>query len=189
MEDYFRYSELKTNSSFFGFLALSRVDDRKMINADRQRSDAATKVQALFRASRCKKDTKKFQQQFVVTKAAIKIATMWRVKRARRRVEEIKRHHSLCLMMAIKLQASYRSLKARMELERLKQERWQRVAPIAATKIQTIFRGMKASKLVAKRRIRFYENLLQQTNAAIVIQTLFRMAIARNLRGKLVGLL
>lgn len=175
----FKYSSLKVNDSFFGFLAQSRTEERMQINAHSHSAKSAARIQATMRGHRGRVIVAKAREEYILMKNVTLIAALWRGRVARKFVKEYKHNDWLRKSAAIKLQCFFRYHLAKDHVLRLKEKRWMTVAPYAATKIQRVYRGMKGREEAMKQRDALLRLQLEQQRCSVKVQSIVRMMLAK----------
>ena len=181
----FKYSSLKVNDSFFGFLAQSRTEERMQINAHSHSAKSAARIQATMRGHRGRIIVGKAREEYVLRKNVTLIAALWRGRVARKSVKECKHNDWLRKSAAIKLQCFFRSHLAKEHVLRLKEKRWMAVAPYAATKIQTVYRGVKGREEAMKQKEALLRLQLEKQRSIVKIQSIVRMKLAKLMKQRL----
>ncbi len=182
MRDRFKYSTLKVNDSYFGYLAQSRTDDRMKINEYSHSAKCAARIQATVRGHKDRGIVAKARESYALKKNATLVAALWRGRVARRFVKECRKNDWLRKTAAIKLQCFFRCNLAKDYVQKMKDKRWMAVAPYAATKIQKVYRGTKGREKAVKQK---GANLLlekEQHCCSTRIQSIVRMYLAKRLK-------
>lgn len=181
IREHFRYSTLKSNDTFFGFFALPRSGDRKIIFKYRKTFESAVTIQATVRARKDKDIVKRARDKFHMLTTATKIAALWRGRCDRIFAKQCRYERWLCRIMVIKLQCFFRAFQSKKRLQKLKDRRWAQVSPYASTKIQRVYRGKKGRKRALRFREAHLQMSTQKRKACIKIQVLFRVHITAKL--------
>jgi len=178
VEDYFLYSSLKDNSVYFGFLALSRARDRRIINSHAKRSDSIALIQAMVRARMCRLLVEKARLQYRTTQQATRIATVYRGYRARTLMKQhrIERWHRYTA--AAKIQSFVRVVLSKNCLNKLKHRRWRNIAPKKAISIQRTFRGYRGRRIAQEAKMTMIRMYHRQEEASVILQCLIRRHLA-----------
>jgi len=180
VRDRFIYSTVKNNHSYFGFLALSRTEDRRKINAYGLRYQSAVNIQAIFRAKQDQTKIQKARDRFCKIKVASKLSSLWRGRNARHNVKLLRYHQCMQQIMTIKLQCWFRLIIAQNLARSKMHKRWTLVAPYASTKIQRCFRNYKKAQETTV-RIKFKQIQIKMwIMACKTIQSIGRMYIAKH---------
>ena len=185
IREHFRHSTLKANAAFLGFLAMSRVAHRKMINQHGKEGEAAVKIQSFVRGLQWRQLVRELNERRSEIRAVTKIVSRWRGMMARARVKEYKYNRWLCHVSSIRIQCIIRAKHARKVAQRLRDEQWKIEAPYQVIKIQKVFRGKRGRERMIHIRNANNEILLEKVIASIRIQALCRAWIAKRLRRKL----
>jgi hypothetical protein len=178
IEGYFLYSSLKTNSTYLGFLALSRAKDRRIINAHSKRSDSIALIQAVIRARRCRLIVGKARLQHHKFQEGTKIVAMCRGFLARSLAKQYRKERWNQRIAAIQLQCFARLLLATNRVYKLKHSLWKRIGPIKAISIQRIFRGYRGRKIAIDANLARTRRQIAQVEASIKIQCCIRRSLA-----------
>ena len=172
------YSSFKDNSVYFGFLALSRARDRRIINSHAKRSDAIALIQAMVRARMCRLLVGKARLQYRTTQQATMIATLYRGYRVRTLMKQhrIERWHRYTA--AVKIQSFVRVVMSKNFLNKLKHRRWRNIAPKKAISIQRTFRGYRGRRIAQEANMAMIRMYHRQEEASVVLQCLIRRHLA-----------
>lgn len=172
------YSSLKDNSVYFGFLALSRARDRRIINSHAKVSDSIALIQAMVRARVCRLVVEKARLQYHTTQQATRIATVYRGYRARTLMKQhrIERWHRYTA--AVKLQSFVRVVLSKNYLNKLKHRRWRNIAPKRAISIQRTFRGYRGRRIAQDAKMAMIRMHHRQEEASVILQCLIRRYLA-----------
>ena len=179
MEGYFLYSSLKTNSAYFGFLALSRSRDRRIINAHAKRSDSIALIQAVMRARKCRLLVGKARLEYRKTQQVTRIVAICRGYLARSLAKQYRAERWNRQTAAIKLQCFVRFLLARNCINKLKHRRWRSIGPIKAISIQCAFRGYRGRRIARDAKIESVRINQIQEEASIKVQCFIQKYLAR----------
>lgn len=185
VQSYFQYSAIKKNTVYFGFLALSRAQDRRTINDHSRKAHSVALIQATMRARRCRLIVSKARERHRKSQKVTIIAAYWRGWLARSLARKYRRERWCRRLAAVRLQCFIRAVLARITTTKLLYRRWRIKAPIMATIIQKIFRGYRGRNFALEIKIREEEALLQRQCVCIKIQSIIRMNIAIEKRGVL----
>ena len=178
IQSYFQYSVLKSNAVFFGFLSLSRANDRRKINDHARTAHSVVMIQATMRARRCRLIVSKAREQHTKSQRVTQIAAYWRGWLARSLAKTYRRDRWRRRAAAVKLQCFIRSGLARICTKRLRFRRWRSVAPVMAITIQKEFRGYRGRKLGQMTKRNREKKQVQRESSVIKLQSLSRMFIA-----------
>jgi hypothetical protein len=172
--DRFKYSILKNDTSAFGFFALPRSQDIRIIYDYDRRLLSIIKIQAIARAWKHRKLAEKVKERYNMAKVSTFLAAIRRRQLAKKRMNELRYDRWRRWIAALKIQCWYRAHMARRLSDALRRKRWLTVAPFAAIKIQSMFRGIQGRQyamVLGKQKADEYRASIQASNK---IQNVFK---------------
>ena len=182
VRDRFLYSTLKVNENFFGFLALSRSNDRKIIRHYCRKVTAAIKIQALIRGKKWSHITHQLKERSIMNIGATKIESGCRRYLSRQTLRRLRNERWTQIIMAQRLQCFTRCYLAKAQVQRLKYQLWKKIAPTAAVKIQKIFRGWKGYMISVRVKKERYKLIQLQITSCTKIQCISRIYLSKKKR-------
>lgn len=182
IEDRFPFSVRKTNESFFGFWPLSRTKDRKVIKNYHKVVCSAAKIQALIRSYREKETLQHARENRAKQQVAIYLGALFRGRKARMEFGKLKLNRKERHLSSLKIQCAFRSFLAKKRVIRFREKRLAIITPIASTIIQSQWRVTLSKRKIANFRAQRMRENQQRLEACLLIQTWYRMLLAKRRR-------
>ena len=177
--DKFLHSEIKKETTFFGFCPRPRWEHRVIIHGHGERRDAAIKLAAVYRAKCARRGARRVKYLRELTECCTALQARWRGWKGRDRVMKIRQRIALEHAMATKIQSIHRRTigqECANEQRRLKE--LQR-AHVAANEIQRVWRGLLARRYVKDLIRRARERARRRKKALKYLQRIFRGWLAQ----------
>ena len=179
LKDAFPYSDMRKNDSFFGLWPLSRASDRMQINDYGLLYNSAAKVQSLFRGRKDRAGYSLVKIEHCKEKAARYLQALYRGQVGRERYEMLCQVRDMRDNMAVLIQNMYRVWAARRGIREKRQNTWLGLSNRSATDIQRCYRGKLGRERFSTvtKQARYILEL--KGRAALFIETVARMFLAR----------
>jgi len=180
VRDYFKYSQIKKNNSFFGLWPLSRSSEREFMTEHKKRRNAIEKIQSMCRLRNDRKRVTSMIEKRELHRGVKQLQAVWRGSKARRDFTKLIRAREKRTLMAIRIQCIRRLCVASKVLSKLRVERWRKRAPVAALHIQRCYRGAQGRSHYKVMRERRLIQVAQEEISSVRIQNRFRVFLARS---------
>jgi IQ calmodulin-binding motif. len=170
----FPYSSLEVvGSTCVGFLPLSRVKDRKIINQHAKMEHCAAMIQGLVRGQKCRLLFWEMKKDKYLNTMAGKIQRVYRGSSARCRIKELQRRKQQdTLIVAIKrIQIFLRSAINKRHVKAIEAS--------SAVQLQALFRGYLGRKLVSKIKYKNLKVIEHREACCVRIQAICRMYFSK----------
>ncbi|CAN0132260.1 unnamed protein product [Ascophyllum nodosum] len=179
LKERYPYCYVKVEVRFFGLSPLTKTKQRIAMNRHALLHKSAKRVQHAFRTKIARKEVFVHRRRRVMKTLAGMLSRVWRKKQDRAHLQEFSLLISREAGCAVVIQTIWRKVLARILVDRLRRERYQRELPRRAIYIQRSYRGVCGRRKVDRRRVEVCKIQERQAEATLSIQQIFRMHRAK----------